>query len=143
MVLDATLTYLDSAERPIAIFALDSPTTIVGRAPLGAADLLQDEQLVRRESIYQVRRGDTHFVAIAENLAMSRQHFCIRRRVVPSGEAVYVLQDLNTCGGTWVNERQYTGAAMIQLKDGDRILCSARFLFSLPLCETTVSGTEG
>jgi hypothetical protein len=129
MLRRATLMYLSPANQPIATFELDSPTTIVGRMPLGVTDLPQDLDLGPGKGTYHVRRKETLFVGISWDIAMCRQHFCIRRSITASGEAVYFLQDLNTRCGTYVNNKQVR--AVVQLKHGDRIRCSSRFLFSL------------
>jgi hypothetical protein len=128
MVQRATLTYLDRTGQPVVTFELDCPTTIVGRAPLGVGDLPDDGGL-RQQTTYQVRQGDALFAGIASDLAMCRRHFCIRRAIAASGEAVYSIQDLNSRCGTFVNDAVIR--AVMQLKDGDSIRCSSRFVFNL------------
>jgi hypothetical protein len=143
MVQSATLTYLDAMScQPIASFHLDSSKTIVGRAPVAVADLPNDAGLTRGEKTYQVRQGDTLFVVIACDGAMSRQHFCICRSVAASGESEYVLHDLNSRGGTWVNDCQIRRGESIQLNHGDGIRCSSRFLFSLPTMRVADEGSS-
>lgn len=148
MVQSATLTYLDAVGQPILTFELDCQTTIVGRAPLKTATFPQDVDWVLAENTYQVRQGDTLYIAIAQDIAMCRQHFSIRRRAAMSGEAVYFLQDLNSRCGTLVNGIR---TALIQLNHGDLIRCSSQFLFSFPRgigdpsndSSRTTAGTRG
>jgi hypothetical protein len=129
MVQRATLTYLSPQRGSVDVFELDSPETIVGRAPLAVRDLPDYADLARNREAFQVRLGDTLFVVIAWDLAMCRQHFCIHRALTESGETVYFLRDLNSRCGTYLNDTPITKVE--HLKAGDRIRCSSRFLFDL------------
>jgi hypothetical protein len=124
MVQTATLTW-----ESVEVFELDSPKTIVGRAPLAVRDLPEYVHLASHRAAFPMRLGDTLFVVIASDIAMCRQHFCIHRAVTASGEAVYFLQDLKSRCGTYLNDTQI--AKVEHLKVGDHIRCSFRFLFNL------------
>ena len=106
MVQRAALTYLSPRRGSVAVFELDSPETIVGRAPLAVRDLPEYVDLASNREVFQIRGGDTLFVVIASDMAMCRQHFCIHRAVTASGEAVYFLRDLNSRCGTYLNNTQ-------------------------------------
>jgi hypothetical protein len=139
----ATLTYLNARQQPVASFELDRPETIVGRTPLGMHYRSEGVDVMARHATFQVRRGETLFVGIVSDFNMCRQHFCIRRAIAASGEAVYFVQDLNSRCGTRVNST-LIGAAVVQLKDGDLIACSSRFVFNLVHAnrEPAVMGAE-
>lgn len=76
---------------------------------------------------YNLGRGDDNDIVINDDLA-SREHALIERVAVP-GEVRYLIRDLGSTNGTFVNHKQISEQA---LNDGDVIRLGQTFLrFSL------------
>src|SRR5262245_57517041 len=126
----ATLTYFGRPGEPGVTFVLDCPTTVVGRRPRAAAGLPGVAERVEKREPFCARLGDTLYIGIP-NECLARDHFAIRRAVGPSGESVYLIRDLGTFGGFWLNGAPPRGEVEVPLRAGDRIGCGGGFAFGL------------
>jgi pSer/pThr/pTyr-binding forkhead associated (FHA) protein len=72
--------------------------------------------------------GDTLFVG-APSTALDRRHFEIRRTAGEAGEEVFLIRDLGSRSGTYVNHQPLFDS--LALKNGDEIRTAVRFVFYL------------
>jgi hypothetical protein len=127
----ATLTYCNHLREPVVSFEVGSPVTVVGRGSPEVLRLPEVVKKVSRQDPFGARLGDTLFIAIPSDIRLARSHFSIRRAAGESGEAVFLIRDLQSHCGFMVNDVLNAGSAELQLKGGDRIHYGFEFVFNV------------
>lgn len=126
----ATLTYRDRDRKLVESFDLDRPMTVVGRRPSEVCHLPEVAEKLGQEEPFQVHLEDTLYIVFPFENRLSRRHFSIRRTTDESGQDLFLIQDLGSCCGIWVNGSRMTSEER-PLSCGDIISVGSMFFFRL------------